>query len=605
MPKNESDNEGSSKHKKTSKKSRKEESDSEEEKKSSKKKNNEESSSDSEKETKAKKKDKKKEKAIIRKSANKESKNLSDSESDEEDSDVERSNRSFGKGGKKSSKKENLSDSDEEEGEEGNVTEEFLKDIYVKNNLIKKKSKDVSDSKVKKLFHQLIDHMLYSQSIYKEDKKKFDKDKLEEWRGRAISVYKNYDSDNFLSQKSGSNVCVAFKGFPKSEDDVSDFKISKVNSDSLDKYNEKGYYFLYMTTQEVKSYFPETKSLSSDIKFDFVTDVVRLLMKTIYKYCDKSRIDKVVNMEAQGKNTVSAKATELVKTEFSDDDEEPEEDTKSVKKEEVDEKYEERKVRFLEHVRNHEPSDFDHSIKTEEHLFQHLYGEAENENRVKYNFYHENVPCVIQRVIDGDTFELLCAYDINKFANIKMPNGKRADRSDKILVTTHGITDGDNNGYFMLTNHTRLMFFDFVEAYTLPGAAMALALTLFSSNLRKNNTHCHASFRGEDVHGRELAELYINGRGFYQTLKKLNIKHPNSKEEMTPVMIDYDGTHVSKLSKQFNEICKNNGSAKLKVREDSKVKKLANKYLSILEEAFLSEEPNLKKIGKDFNASFE
>lgn len=472
------------------------------------------------------------------------------------------------------------SDSDESKNKifERHLRSMFNEKFYGGKNLCTKNNYPSSEN-IKTFFLEIAANMLLSISLADDDSKN-------EKRGVNLTSTKS----RFVTQMSGQNTSVYLKEFPPKAS-----KIKKISLKDCEKKTKGKSYYIFTGTSSILASYKTKKGESHEEILGFL---VRGVLEKIFEVCSEEDIEKLVNKEGVitfGNEVVSS---DLLETSFSDEEDGTEKSRHLIE-------VEERMKRFEDVINLYEPvKKIPEELKVSEDVFTDLYTEAENEARDPFNFYHAFMPCVIPngRFKDPDTLEALVSFPIKDFHRYNKPDSKNKDNTGKVIVTLHNGEDttlGEHRFVMMIT--TRLSFLDFVESYTLPGAAMTLALREFTKVMNENKIQCYISFRGEDPYGRDLGELYINGKNYYLTMKKLKLKHKGKNGELQEIMCDYDGRRVSTLSKNFEKKCNPHYTAKeTYITEDKKVKKLSKKYQAILERIFIGDE-DPKIVGKEYN----
>ncbi len=487
---------------------------------------------------------------------------LSDEDNDEDNS--ERKSRFGSKKGINASKLNDINNGENDEDEDNNESDEdiyttFLKLLCKKNN-IKYGKKRNRQEYLKRFFTELSSKMLLSLKI----------DPDEEDGKRAVDLLKlGTSKKTYLMQKSPGNICMKITKFPDSLDNKSKAKVEKFERD--EEFNKKDY-IVCLTSKDIKELGGDSD------KYHYTKKISKFIISQILEYCDEDVISKLHEKKGKIETKAIVLSNELVDMTFSED--EKEETFSQIKQNE-------RVQQVKERIKSYEPKELNQDkIIRKEEVFEDIYDEIEEDKEI-FNFSHSTVPCSICKVVDVDTFDLLCSFQISDFARVR---GSRTYEEE----------------HFIIKVRSKLCFLSIVGSWTLPGASLVVAFENLVSYIKERKIHCFVSFRGEDSDGSSLAEVYINGRGIYQTLTSLNMGHPNeAKEALFPIIGNWNETTTETLSSSFKRECPLNSNAREEFKQTDLVQEIAEKITRILKEAFFSETPldekALGKLGKSYN----
>lgn len=549
--------------------------------------NESENSEDSstKKKKKKKKKEKSKEKHTTRIVRTKKSDDVDFSDSDNDVDETHRESRFGSKSGLKTEKIVSRSDDNElDELDDDSLHNKFFKNMYRSLGIVEDKQKPTEDD-LKSLFTRVATLFLSSMQVLRNDLE----NEETTFSARAVDLFKL--KTNFLNQDSSGNICVRIIKFPDSLENLNSLKLTEYRKGERETKTD---YIVCMTSSNITEIFSKGSNLDKEEKMLIVKKIVYATVIKILEYCDEESIQKLVAKKGTIEIKHEPEENELLNTEFSDVDEEDSEALEILKFKQMVED-------FNEHVRNHEPEDFNPEVeKCSGTAFEDIYNNLE-ERREVFKFYHQFVPCTIYHVSDADTFDLLCSFNVNTFASATIPNMKTKEKHEYCVATRCRASECEPEDKFIMLIRSRLMFFDAAETYTKPGAALAVAFEMLLPKIKEEKVHCYVSFRGAEPHGRELGELYINGRSVYKTLYKLGLKHKNLEGKLSKIVIKYDGKKKSPLANKFKHECGTHASAKNEYKETKSVRKLATKYHEILLEAFFGEDPDLKELGNKYN----
>ena len=228
--------------------------------------------------------------------------------------------------------------------------------------------------------------------------------------------------------------------------------------------------------------------------------------------------------------------------------------------------------------------------------FNHLYDE-DISSMAEFAFYHKGVPCRISEVIDGDTVNLLVRHNINDFKKSRIEKGRKNNKVEYEVCRT----SDDATGSLSLIHRSRLVPFDAVESYTVPGAALSIAFKRLADSISENRVPCFAFFEGEDPHGRELCNLLINAKEIWPIYEKMNLKCKDKQGKYSPIVCFYQGKTTSHLSDPFSkEANPKSPKEKQALKERDDVMKLSEILFNALEDAFFSND-NPEDIGEKAN----
>lgn len=493
-----------------------------------------------------------------------ETKKVDLSDEDDEEDNSERKSRFGSKKKINASKLNDLNNGDEDEEDvdenEEDIYKTFLKLLCKKNN-IKYGKKGNHKEYLNRFFTELSAKMLRSLKI----------DPDEEDGKRAVDLLKlGTSKKTYLMQKSPGNICMKITKFPDSLDNKSKVKIEKFERD--EEFNKKDY-IVCLTSKDIKELGGDSD------KYNYAKKITKFVVSQILEYCNEDVIAKLHSKKGKIETKAIVISNELVDMNFSED--EKEETFSQVKLEEKTQQVKKR-------IKTYEPGELDEDRVISEHLeFENIYNENE-ENIEIFNFNQSTVPCSICKVEDVDTFDLLCSFRISDFTR----NGS----NNKMYETEHFITKV----------RSKVCFLSVVGSWTLPGAALTVAFESLISYIKEHRVDCFVSFRGEDSDGSSLAEIYIGGRGFYQTLTALKMGHPNeAKEALFPIVGNWNETTNEILSSSFKRECAFELNAREEFKRSEPVQEIAEKMIRILKEAFFGEyqldEKELAKLGKSYN----
>lgn len=517
-------------------------------------------------------------------------------------------------------KKKDLSDSEISSGSDDSEQEEddfklstkelkrFFTSVYENDKVLS----TFSGNKFKEFLKMLETKLLNSLKEFETNKHNED----EKPKPRAINIFKNISNQKFVAQTSTANICISFSKFPKTLEDLKATKFHIFGSNP-DKYQRKDKFIICMTSIDIKNFIngDSKNTVHNDTKYSFLEGLVQYIVKSIIEE-DSDTFNRITDgkyVAVEGSKAILNKLTEV---NFSDS--EVEDDYVSNLEKDFRQQHKEKeftKESFFKPFTNVVSSIMnsfsnitleDKHVKTEEEKlldveFDLLYEQKKDTNRTDFGFYNSNVPCVIYKVVDGDTFKLLCTHDIANFDKAKIPNNEH-----KVLCSKHLEDNVCITGKFMLLHNVRLMFFDAVEAYTLPGSALSLAFTKLTKYMEEHKIKCHINFNGRDPHNRDLGELFINHKNVFYILKTLNLMHKDINGiNYHEIVVDYKGKTKSELKKVFEKLCKSDYRSKNELKKTPLVIELAEKYYKILFRCFFEElkKKDIVKLGKEYNDS--